>query len=249
MGALRLRIQGVTRVGARIQGIVVGTTPGTVTGIVGTSAPELTPRLPISTEPKGTPVRGTPPGTVGDVGAEDAVRLFEPEPHIPDIPAVSIAPEAEMVEFCIIPEVDSPEVAEIPGDTAGGAAVAPAAAPVAGELVIDIPPPSKVAPEPNIWDDEVPTVEHGMPSEGTAIVPVGLDGRGLNPADVISVEPSGIPVGETGDSDDALPRGEVSPIAGVGTTIPFICARARLPTSSTGRAAAIGYNFILTSVL
>jgi hypothetical protein len=58
-----------------------------------------------------------------------------------------------------------------------------------------------------------------MPPEGIAIVPVGLDGTGLTPADVISVEPSGMPVGETDEPDDALPSGEVAPIVGVGTTI------------------------------
>jgi hypothetical protein len=103
-----------------------------------------------------------------------------------------------------------------------------------------------VAPEPYICDDEVPNVEHGIPPEGIAIVPVGLDGRGLTPAEVISVEPSGIPVGEMDEADDALPSGEVSLIMGVGATIPPICARATLPTSSAGRAAAIGKNLILT---
>jgi hypothetical protein len=42
------------------------------------------------------------------------------------------------------------------------------------------------------------------------------------PAEVISVEPKGIPVGETDELDDALPSGEVAPIPGVGTTMPFI---------------------------
>jgi hypothetical protein len=125
-------------------GIGVATTPGTVTGIVGTGATELTPRLPISIEPNGIPVRAIPPGTVGEVGVEDAVRLLDPEPHIPDIPAVSIVPEADMVELCIIPEViDIPEVAEIPDDMPADAAVPPGVAPVAGiEFAIDIPPPS-----------------------------------------------------------------------------------------------------------
>jgi hypothetical protein len=110
-----------------------------VTGIVGTGAAELTPRLAISLEPKGIPVRGWPPGVVGVVGAEDPARLLEPEPHIPDIPAVSIAPEADEPALCIIPEV----TAEMPEDMPGEAAVSPEAAPVAGiELAADIPPPS-----------------------------------------------------------------------------------------------------------
>src|SRR5215510_13599936 len=59
--------------------------------IIGTDAAELTPRLPISVDPNGIPVRATPPGVVGDVdvGVDDAARLPEPEPHIPDIPDVS----------------------------------------------------------------------------------------------------------------------------------------------------------------
>jgi hypothetical protein len=81
-----------------------------VTGIVGTGVAELTPRLLISVEPKGIPVRGWPPGVLGEVGAEEAAKLFEPEPHIPDIPAVSIAPEAEVIDD---PDADAPPVAGI----------------------------------------------------------------------------------------------------------------------------------------
>ena len=112
----------------------VATVPGVrVTGIVGTGTAELTPRLPISIEPSGIPVRGAPPGAVGEVGLEDAARLLEPEPHIPDIPAVSIIPDV----------TESPEVAETPVDMPGDAAVPPAAPPVAGiEFATDIPPPS-----------------------------------------------------------------------------------------------------------
>jgi hypothetical protein len=40
----------------------IGSTP-----IVGTAAAELTPRLPISVEPRGIPGRETPPGVIGDV--------------------------------------------------------------------------------------------------------------------------------------------------------------------------------------
>ena len=105
--------------------LVVGSTL-----IVGTAAAELTPRLLISVEPRGMPVRAKPPGTVGavDVGIEDEAMLLEPEPHIPDIPEVSSIPE----------DVDIPDVAEIPDDVdvPDVAAVAGAAVPTA------IPPPS-----------------------------------------------------------------------------------------------------------
>src|SRR6267142_6530892 len=74
---------------------IMGNTP-----IVGTAGAELTPRLLISIEPNGVPVRATPPGAVGDVdvGVDDEAMLLEPEPHIPDMPDVSI-----------------PEVVDIPG--------------------------------------------------------------------------------------------------------------------------------------
>jgi hypothetical protein len=58
----------------------------------GTGGAEPTPRLPISVDPNGIPVRAPPPGVVGDVdvGVEDDAML--PEPHIPDIPEVSSIP-------------------------------------------------------------------------------------------------------------------------------------------------------------
>jgi hypothetical protein len=98
--------------------------------MVGTAAAELTPRLPISVDPMGIPVRALPPGAVGDVdvGVDDAAMLPAPEPHIPDIPEVSSIPDV----------VDIPDVAGIPddGDIPGVAAVAGVAVPMA------IPPPS-----------------------------------------------------------------------------------------------------------
>jgi hypothetical protein len=123
-----------------IAALIVGVTSG-----VGTVAAELTPRFPISTEPKGTPTRAAPPGVVGVVGVEDAAMLLEPEPHIPDMPAVSMIPEAvDMPELCIIPEVvDSPDVVDSEDDMPGDTAVFPAAPPVAGiDAAIDTPPPS-----------------------------------------------------------------------------------------------------------
>src|SRR6266851_6634484 len=116
--------------------------------IVGTAAAELTPRLPISKDPNGIPVRAPPPGVVGDVdvGVEEEAMLLEPEPHIPDMP-----------EVCSIPEVvDIPDDADIPD-----VAVVPDVAAVAGAAVpIAIPPPSKLAVDPNIDDGAVPMVEH-----------------------------------------------------------------------------------------
>ena len=100
------------------------------TVIIGTAGAELTPRLLISVEPSGSPVRATPPGAVGDVdvGVDDAARLVDPEPHIADMPEVSSIPEV----------ADIPDGADIPDDVdiPGAAAVAGAAAPAA------MPPPS-----------------------------------------------------------------------------------------------------------
>jgi hypothetical protein len=117
-------------VGGDVTGGIVGTigaapTKGD-TPNVGTAAAELTPRLPISGDPNGIPVRAAPPGVVGDVevGVDDAAILLEPEPHIPDNPVVSSIPEV----------VDIPDVADIPVPDV--AAVAGAAAPAA------VPPPS-----------------------------------------------------------------------------------------------------------
>jgi hypothetical protein len=51
---------------------------------VGTTSNGLTPALPISTEPNGIPVRGRPPGDVGDVVA----LVLELVPQAPDIAAL-----------------------------------------------------------------------------------------------------------------------------------------------------------------
>ena len=105
--------------------LVVGSTLN-----VGTAAAELTPKLLISVDPSGIPVRAAPPGVVGDVdvGVEEEAMLLEPEPHIPDMP-----------EVCSMPEVvDIPDVADIPDDVD-----IPDVAAVAGAVVpIAIPPPS-----------------------------------------------------------------------------------------------------------
>jgi hypothetical protein len=195
---------------------------------VGTAAAELTPRFPISVDPNGSPVRAAPPGVVGDVGVEDETMLLEPEPHIPDMP-----------EVCSMPEVvDIPDVAEIPDDVdiPDVAAVAGAAVPIA------IPPPSKLAVDPNIDDGAVPTVEHVVPLLGMEMVPVASPGAGLTPGDAISVEPSGIPVGETDEPVAVMPSGEVVARFGVGAAIPLTCAIAGLQTKSAATTAAITDN-------
>lgn len=215
----------------------IGDTPS-----VGTAAAELTPRFPISMDPNGIPVRATPPGVVGDVdvGVEDAVMLLEPEPHIPDMPEVSSVPEVVDVAdvAAIADDVDSPDDAGIPDevDIADVAAVAGAPVP------IDIPPPSKLAVDPNMEDGAVPMVEHNVLLPGMEIVPVASPGAGLTPGDTISVEPSGIPVGETGEPVAAMPSGEVEPTVGVGIAIPLTCAIAVLQTKSAARTAAISDN-------
>jgi hypothetical protein len=187
--------------------------------------------LLISIDPNGIPVRAAPPGVVGDVdvGVDDEA-ILEPEPHIPDNPIVPSIPEV----------VDIPDVADIPDDVdvpdiavvSDVAAVAGVAAPAA------VPPPSKVVVDPNIPDGEVPKVEHVVLLPGIAIVPVEEVGIGLTPGDASSVEPSGIPVGET-DEPDVMPSGEVAPIVGVGEAIPVTCALATLQTNSAGTTAAI----------
>jgi hypothetical protein len=219
---------------------IVGTTAAEVRGgtavIIGTAAAELTPRLPISKDPNGIPVRAPPPGVVEDVdvGVDDAAMLLEPEPHMPDMP-----------EVCIIPEVvDIPDVAEIDDDVDNPEEVdIPEVAAVAGAAVpAATPPPSKLAVDPNMDDGEVPMVEHDVPPPGAAIVPVTM-GAGLTPGDAISVDPRGMPVGETVEPVPK-PSGDVAPMLGVGLAIPLTCAMAGLQRASAGRTAAINENLM-----
>jgi hypothetical protein len=196
----------------------VGDTPS-----VGTAAAELTPRLPISVDPIGIPVRAPPPGVVGDVdvGVDEEAILLEPEPHIPDIPEVSSIPDvADIADDDDIPDdIDVPAVPDI--------------AAVAGD-VVPVPPPSKVAVDPNIVEDEVPKVEHVVPLLGIAMVPVTPVGAGLTPGDAISVEPIGIPAAPTG-ALGPIPSGEVAPSEGVAVTAP---AWANAGLHSKGHAIA-----------
>jgi len=200
---------------------VMGNTP-----VVGTAGAELIPRLLISIEPNGIPVRAPPPGVVGnvdvDVGVDDEAMLLEPEPHIPDIPDVPSIPKDVDVPngTDICDDVDDPGVAVGSVVAALGAvAVVPVVAAVAGVVVpAAVPPPSKLAVDPNIPDDEVPTVEHDVaiaPVVGIAIVPVTPPvGAGLTPSVVISLASIGIPAAPT-DPPGLIPRGEVVPSEGI----------------------------------
>jgi hypothetical protein len=223
---------------------IVGTGPIVVTAgdtvIVGTAAAELTPRLPISKDPNGIPVRATPPGAVGavEVGVDDEATLLEPEPHIPDMPAVSSVPEVVDTPDVLrrlaeldSPDADAPDIAEVPVALAGAS------------VPIPIPPPSKLAVDPNIDDGEVPTVVHAVPLVvlGTEIVPVTPVGNGLSPAESISVEPSGMPVGPT-DVPEPSPSGDVAPRVGVVGIAPT-WAIALLQARSAGKTTATNKNF------
>jgi hypothetical protein len=73
------------------------------------------------------------------------------------------------------------------------------------------------------------------------IVPVASPGAGLTPGDAISVEPRGMPVGETAEPVP-IPSGEVAPRLGVGLAIPLTCAIAALQTKSAASIGAINDN-------
>jgi hypothetical protein len=84
-------------------------------------------------------------------------------------------------------------------------------------------------------------VEHVVLLLGIEIVPVTPVGAGLMPGDAISVEPRGMPVGETAEPVPK-PSGEVAPMVGVGLAIPVTCAMAALQTKSAGMTAATSEN-------
>ena len=156
----------------------MGNTPG-----VGIAAAELTPRLAISQESRGTPILGTPPGVVGvvDMAGVEGVEAMplEPAPPMPDKPTVPVAEVVDIPEIGSIPgsvavvdgadiPVDIPPVV-VPPDSAVVPTVA-AVAIVADPIVI--PPPSYVSVDPISPDGEVTRVEHVVPLPGNAIVPV-----------------------------------------------------------------------------
>ena len=86
-------------------------------------------------------------------------------------------------------------------------------------------------------------VEHVVPLPGIEIVPVTPMGAGLMPGDAISVEPRGMPVGETA-VPIPIPSGEVAPMVGVGLAIPLTCAMAAFQATSAGMTAATNENRI-----
>jgi hypothetical protein len=145
---------------------------------VGIVAAELTPRLAISEEPSGMPVRGLPPGVVGvvEVGVVgDVAMLPELNPHKPDTPIVPIPAVADIPEIgsnpgsSDVPAVWVPSDVEMVPDIVAVPAVAEVAA-VADPIAI--PPPSYVLTDPMRPDGEVPSVVHVVPLPGNAIVPV-----------------------------------------------------------------------------
>jgi hypothetical protein len=188
LGAATVVVFGAGSVAADTVGLMGAMVGATVT--IGTAAAELIPRLPISVEPIGMPVRGTPPGVVADVGADDAARLPEPAPHMLWVPDVSIRAD----------------VGEIPDDDI-------AIVPCGVTVPTGTPPPSNVFVEPNIVDGAVPMVEHTV----LPMMPVEGSGAGLTPGEVISVAPNGMPVPPTG-ALGTMPSGEVAESEGVGIT-------------------------------
>jgi hypothetical protein len=80
-----------------------------------------------------------------------------------------------------------------------------------------------------------------VPLLGIEMVPVTPVGAGLTPEDVISVEPRGMPAGETAEPVP-VPSGEVVPMVGVGLAIPVTCAMDALQPTSTGMTTATSEN-------
>jgi hypothetical protein len=103
-----------------------------------------------------------------------------------------------------------------------------------------MPPPSKVAADPNIADGAVPMVEHAV----LPMMPVEGSGAGLTPGDAISVAPNGMPVPPTG-ALGTMPSGDVAESEGVGITA-ACCAKAG-PHSSAEAVVIIRKRFMVLS--
>jgi hypothetical protein len=142
-------VDGAVVVGVTVEivGVVVPRVPSDTLGI-GTAAAELTPRLAISEEPSGIPVRGLPPGVVGvvEVGVvSDVAMSLEGNPHNPDTPIVPI-----------VEVVDIPVIGSIPGsvDVADGADI-PAVAVLLDAVVPDVAAVAAVADPIVYWTAEL----------------------------------------------------------------------------------------------
>jgi hypothetical protein len=145
----------------------------------------LTPRLPISVEPRGmVPPLRVDVAPVPGLASGDAVPLDEIAPD-----------EAEAhVDVVVVPGI------EVVGDIA---LVPP---PSKVELVPAVPDPVVPAVVIPGNDEPVPTQFAPLPDD-----PIGA---GLRPPGSSSVAPSGIPVGELDDVEPRVPNGDVAPMAG-----------------------------------
>src|ERR1700738_1439769 len=166
----------------------------------GTAGVELTPRLPISKEANGIPVRAAPPSVVGevDVGADDAARLLEPEPHIPDIPDVSSIPKG----------AEDVGIADVIDVAAGGVAVVEHAVPlpVVGIVIVPVTPVGNgLSP-----GDVISVAPNGIPA-GELVEPVVMPSGEVAP--IIGV---GVTVPSNGSSTCAIAR---LPTRSAGSTV------------------------------
>lgn len=238
--------------------IIVGAPTGAVLGSSGTvmAAPKpdvparelgparvvggLTPGLLIWNELRGIPARAAPPAVSGvvDVAVEAVVVLPLPHPDVPD--PITEVPTSVGAPAVTAP-IDVPVVA---------AAMVPIEVPVdPGVVPVVSPPPSKtevVELVSGVVGADV--IEHGdalvtMPDMPAVFVlamlvpfavPYAPEPIGLTPGVVISVEPSGSPVGAT--VPPVIPRGEVA--SRLGTVVVSICANALFQPSNTGIVSA-----------
>jgi hypothetical protein len=223
-------------VGAAIGAIIVGAPTGAALGWIGTVIAEpsadvpvsefgpatvaggATPALPISNDPKGIPVRATPPDVTGVVDVADVVVLVLLQG--PEVPGTVGVPD-------VTAPIDVPIVVavEVPIDV-------PIVAPMDPFVT---PPPSKTEVEPEIGVVGGAMIAHGdalpvIPAE----VPSAPDSSGLTPPVDSSVEPKGIPVGPT--VLVVAPSGDVAPMLGV--VVVAICANAMFQPNSAGIVTA-----------
>jgi hypothetical protein len=157
---------------------------------VGTTTNGLTPALPISTEPNGSPVRAAPPGEVGDVAADDEALLLELVPHVPEVAAplgnvpvpTPSPPPSKLVLEPDIPNDGLPMVKHVvpfpvivptgtplsPGDASS---VAPMGIPVGGTGKPGAMPSDEVAPIPGVGLPIPPTCANaGMQPKSAACI-------------------------------------------------------------------------------